>query len=251
MNTNEYLNRIKFLGTIKTDLNTLSQIHQNHIFNIPFENLDIQNYKKLKLDEKSLYNKVVKCKRGGFCYELNYLFLSLLMNLGFDAKMISARIFDNEKLGPKFDHMAIIVCLENELWLADVGFGDLFIRPLRIDKGIQQPDELNIFKVDFLNEESYLLSKSENGTDFKKKYVFNTKERKLEQFLPQCELKQQSSDSYFVQNKVCTIAQKNGRKTIFNSKYIEKTNGKKTELAIETKEQERKILEQEFNIILK
>jgi len=164
--------------------------------------------------------------------------------------MISARIFDNDKLGPEFDHMAIIVNLDNEHWLADVGFGDLFIGPLKIDNRMEQTDAGNTFKIDSLNENSYLLSKSENGVVFEKKYVFDTSEKRLEEFLPQCELKQQSPDSYFVLNKVCTIAQEKGRKTIFNSKYIEKKDGNKRELLIETVKQENVILEKEFKIIL-
>jgi len=243
MNTKEYLNRIKFVKTIKTDLNTLTELHQNHIFHIPFENLDIQNHKKIQLNEQKLFSKIITYKRGGFCYELNYLFLSLLTNLGFNAKMIAARIFDNDKLGPEFDHMAIIVTIENESWLVDVGFGDLFIKPLKIDHKIEQVDRENRFKIELVEQHTYLLSKSKDGAD-------DISEKRLEQFLPQCELKQQSPDSYFVQNKVCTVAQKNGRKTIFNSKYIEKKNGKRIERFIENKEQENTILNQEFKIIL-
>jgi N-hydroxyarylamine O-acetyltransferase len=248
MDIKEYLSRIKFFGNIKADLNTLNQLHQNHIFYVPFENLDIQNGKKLHLEEQKLFEKIIGSKRGGFCYELNYLFFSLLIDLGFNAKMISARIFENDDFGPEFDHMAIIVRLENEEWLADVGFGDLFIKPLKIEPKIEQIDGGNTFKISFLNEKSYLLSKSENGNEFEKKYVFETNERRLEQFLPQCELKQKSPDSYFVQNKVCTIAHENGRKTIFNSKYIEKQHGNKTELLIENWEQEKLILEKEFGM---
>ena len=119
---------------------------------------------------------------------------------------------------------------------------------MKINQEIEQIDAGNTFKIDLLNQPSYLLSKSENGAEFEKKYVFDVIEKRLKQFLPQCELKQQSPDSYFVQNKVCTIAQKNGRKTIFNSKYIEKEHGNKTELLIENKEQENYILEKEFGI---
>lgn len=248
MNMNEYLNRIEFFGKTRVDLYTLSQLHQNHIFQIPFENLDIQNGQKIYLQKQKLFNKIVKFKRGGFCYELNYLFLSLLTNLGFDARMISARIFDNDDLGPEFDHMAIIVSLGNEEWLVDVGFGDLFIKPLKINQEVEQIDGKNTFMISLFSEHSYLLSKSENGFEFEKKYVFETNEKRLEQFLPQCELKQHSPNSYFVQNKICTMANKNGRKTIFNSKYIEKLYGNKTELLIENKEQEKEILESVFGM---
>lgn len=35
--------------------------------------------------------------RGGFCYELNGLFGALLCQLGFDVRLISARVFGKEK----------------------------------------------------------------------------------------------------------------------------------------------------------
>lgn len=250
MNIKEYLNRISFVGSTKVDLSTLKKLHRNHVFHIPFENLDIHNDKKIKLEEQHLFHKIIKSNRGGFCYELNYLFRSLLMNLGFDTQLISARIYDDDKLGPEFDHMAIVISLENNLWLADVGFGDLFIKPLRINTETEQIDRQNIFKISPFKGQSYLLTKSENGVDFDKKYHFDTDEKKLAQFLPQCELKQHAPDSHFVKNKMCTIAIENGRKTIFNSKYIVKKYGRKTERLIETKEQEKSILEKEFKITL-
>ncbi len=250
MNTTKYLNRINFDGIPSIDLKTLIKLHECHVLNVPFENLDIQNKIKIRLEKDHLFTKIVENLRGGFCYELNYLFASLLIEIGFDVKIVSAQIFDKEKLGPEFDHMSLIIKLNGENWLADVGFGDLFIKPLKIDHGIEQFDGGNIFRIDFSNDASFLLSKSENGTDFEKKYVFTLSQKRLEEFSPQCELKQRSEDSYFVQNKVCTVAQKNGRKTIFNSKYIEKKYGKKKELLIKTKELENHLLEKEFKIII-
>jgi len=63
---------------------------------IPFENLDIHYNKHIKLNIDSIYQKIIENKRGGFCYELNSLFYELLISLEFNAKMISARVFDTK-----------------------------------------------------------------------------------------------------------------------------------------------------------
>lgn len=250
MNTDAYLKRIHFESTPTINVSTFIKLHESHVTNVPFENLDIQHKKEIKLEQEHLFKKIVRNTRGGFCYELNYLFYHLLLNLGFKTTIISVQIFDNEIPGPEFDHLALIIKLNGNNWLADVGFGDLFVKPLNIATTDIQYDGRNYFKIKNLDEKSFLLSMSKNGIDFEKKYTFQIDEKKIEQFTEQCLLKQQSLSSYFVKNKVVTLPFSNGRKTIFNSRYIVKTNGIKTEFKIENKKEEITILKKEFNITL-
>lgn len=251
MNTKKYLNRINYLGKPQSDLNTLKSLHEKHVYTIPFENLDIQHKTEIRLEKNHLFEKVVKDFRGGFCYELNYLFWFLLTDLGFDSKIISAQIFDGEKIGPEFDHMALIIKLNGKIWLADVGFGDLFTRPLEVNNVDEQFDGRNYFKIKNWNKKTFLLSMSKNGVDYKKKYLFKTDKKVIKDFSEQCFFKQYSQSSYFVKNKVITLPIENGSKTIFNSKYIVKNNGTKTEFIIGTKKEEKNILKKEFNILIK
>jgi N-hydroxyarylamine O-acetyltransferase len=73
-------------------------------------------------------------RRGGFCYELNGLFAALLRALGFQVTMLSAQVMGRQgRFGPDFDHMTLMVLLA-ERWLADVGFGDSFLEPMRLDE---------------------------------------------------------------------------------------------------------------------
>src|SRR5262249_9039065 len=51
------------------------------------------------------------------------------------------------KFGPDFDHMALRVALEEE-WLADVGFGDSFIEPIRLQQSIVTDDPTGAYRVD-------------------------------------------------------------------------------------------------------
>ena len=100
LNVQKYLERISYQGEIQTNLNTLAALHRHHILSIPFENLDIHYGRKIILDLNRIEQKVITHHRGGFCYELNGLFGALLRELGFDVKLLSARVFGNEKIGP-------------------------------------------------------------------------------------------------------------------------------------------------------
>ncbi len=248
LNTTGYLNRINFPQRASVDLETLHTLHEYHVLSIPFENLDIQNKIEIRLEKKHLFKKIVENVRGGFCYELNYLFSSLLLDLGFDVTLISARIFDGEEVGPEFDHMALIIKLGKKNWLADVGFGDLFTKPLDIETAAEQFDGRNYFKIKRWEKGSFLLTMSKNGVEYEKKYLFKTKRKAIEDFSAQCAFKQYTPASYFVKNIIVTLPIENGRKTIFNSKYIVKENGAKTELTINSKKEEACILKKEFNI---
>ena len=60
-------------------------------------------------------------------------FAALLQALGFRVTLLSARVArEDGSYGPEFDHLTLLVDLE-EPWLADVGFGECFLEPLRLD----------------------------------------------------------------------------------------------------------------------
>ncbi|MEM9919656.1 MAG: arylamine N-acetyltransferase [Bacteroidota bacterium] len=248
MNTSAYLARIQLQQTPQADLASLLALHRQHVIHVPFENLDIHRNVKLQLDKAHLYHKIVGNRRGGFCYELNHLFYLLLQEIGFDARMIAARIFDDGQEGPPFDHMALLIHFGKTAWLADVGFGDLFIEPLplRTDQTIK--DDLHSFRLENGPANSYLLYKSENGRDFKKIYAFETDARQIEQFQSMCDWKERSPDSYFVKNKICTLPLTNGRRTLFNQKFTQRIDGRKSSAMIESEEAERQLLADFFGI---
>lgn len=249
MHVDEYLKRINCNDGLHVDLDTLIKLHESHVIHVPFENLDIQSNIQIVLEENHLFRKVVGHRRGGFCYELNYLFWSLLKHIGFDAWIISARIFDEGVEGPEFDHMAVIVDLHGVEWLVDVGFGDLFVRPLEIGGENVQFDGRHYFSITKTAGQSYVLSMAVNSAIPTMKYTFQNKPRKVEDFFPQCIWKQSSPNSYFVKNKVVTLATPNGRKTLFNAKFIEKNNGVRKEREVQNLREEEQLLKNEFGLV--
>ena len=122
-----YLDRIGYTGTPDATIETLRALHVAHLLSVPFENLDIHLGRTIVLDESHLFEKIVRQRRGGFCYELNGLFAGMLRALGFRVTMLSAGVARKSGgFGPEFDHMTLTVDVGEEQWLADVGFGDGF-----------------------------------------------------------------------------------------------------------------------------
>ncbi len=87
-----YLGRIDYRGSQKPTVDTLKAIHAKHSAAIPFENLDPLLGRPVNLDLPSLQAKLVKQRRGGYCFEQNSLFASALDALGFKVTRLGARV---------------------------------------------------------------------------------------------------------------------------------------------------------------
>jgi len=59
-----YLARIKYSGSTDPTAETLRALHREHLFTVPFENLDISLGRKIVVDEEAILNKVVHLHRG-------------------------------------------------------------------------------------------------------------------------------------------------------------------------------------------
>lgn len=251
MNISKYLQRLKIENITQPDLINLKLLHKNHLYNIPFENLDIHYNRKIILDFEQLEKKILSNNRGGFCYELNGMFYKLLSELGYKVKMICAGVYNNEGIpGPDCDHMALIVKINDEEYLADVGFGDNFLEPLKFELDTIQKDETGFFKIVKHNENYYELLRSSDGTKFKGEYLFKIVEEKLENFQAMCNYHQISPESHFTQKRVCSKAIENGRITLSDLKIIETESGVKSEIQLNSEEEFLESLKKYFGIVL-
>src|SRR5512133_627288 len=129
-----YLRRIGFSGEVRSDLTTLRALHQAHVSTIPFENLDVQMGLPIRLDLDSVQAKLVRRRRGGYCFEQNSLFLAVLRQVGFDVLPCEARVRRGATTLLPRTHMLLLVRLEDQRWLCDVGFGgDGPLHPVLLD----------------------------------------------------------------------------------------------------------------------
>ncbi len=190
----------------------LAKLQMQHMLKIPFENLDIQASIPIVLEREYLFNKIIINKRGGFCYELNYLYYNLLKELGFNVNLISCRFYHTDKaeFAPEFDHLALTVNL-GQTFLTDVGFGDSFRVPIPIPNG-QVKDISGKYRILQIKDEYYLQRFDENN--WVTQYKFTLIPRVIEDFKEMSLYHQTSPKTIFTQKKLCTIATIFGRITL-------------------------------------
>lgn len=245
-----YLERIGYQGELTPTLTTLRELQKEHLFHVPFENLDIHHSKSIELDTGKFYQKIVTNQRGGFCYELNGLFFELLKAMGFKAKLVSARAYDKERgFGNEFDHLAIIVEMEKRQWLADVGFGDFSFYPLPIITGKIITDPVGKFRFSVYDEVYQAISrKTEGGWQYE--YIFSQKERVLSEFKDMCDFHQTSPLSHFTRKIVCSLPTLTGRITLTGDQLKSTNSGKVTTTPIKDELEFKSLLANLFGIKL-
>lgn len=136
MNLNDYLARIGLDRSQPPTLEGLTAVHRAHLLAIPYENLDVQLGRPLTIERPAIYDKIVTRRRGGWCYEMNGLLGWALGEMGFKVTRATGAVM-REAMGDASNgnHLVLRVELPQGVWLADAGFGDGPIDPIRVVPG--------------------------------------------------------------------------------------------------------------------
>lgn len=248
MNKNAYLNRLGIeANDLPANLETLKLLQKKHLLNIPFENLDIHWKTPIVLDTEKFFDKIIGKKRGGFCYELNGLFNELLKLLGFQTKLVSARVSKGKDFGAEYDHLAILVKIDGEEHLTDAGFGDFSAAPLKFVSDLEQTDANGVFLIRKRSDNYFEVFKKQVD-EWQSEYIFKDSARDLDEFAEMCHFHQTSPESHFTRGRLCSLMTENGRKTLTDKKFIKTENDEKTETEITSENEFNEILAREFAI---
>jgi N-hydroxyarylamine O-acetyltransferase len=255
-----YLERIHCASGIDLDLRVpepslplLCALHEAHMLAVPFENLSIHYGQPITLGDEALYDKIVRRGRGGFCYELNGLFAWLLRRLGFKVTLLSARVAQSDGgFTPEFDHMALrIHQLDGADWLADVGFGDSFRQPLRMQPDIVQDGaDGHSYRLRFDTTDASWLMQQSGETGWESQYRFTLQPHVMADFADRCRFQQTSPDSHFTQKRVCSLALPNGRITLSDLRLITTLHGVRDERNLASENEYQGVLAERFGITL-
>jgi len=243
-----YLQRIKFVGEVRSTESTLRALHRAHLFTVPFENLDIGLGREIVCDETRILHKIVNEHRGGFCYELNGAFAALLRALGFRVTLLSARVArEDGSYGPEFDHLTLRVDLK-EPWLADVGFGECFLEPLRLESRTEQAQSGRIYRLTSMDS-GFGMEVMADGK-WKREYAFTLQPRELSEFAGMCHYHQTSPESHFTRQRICSMATPEGRVTLSDEKLIETRGASREERLLSGDKEWRARLRERFGVVL-
>lgn len=250
MNIRAYLERINYQGPLEPSAETLRQLQLAHLLSVPFENLSIHAGQPIVLEDEALFAKIVEGRRGGFCYEANGLFAALLRALGFNVVMLSAGVARaSGDFGPDFDHMALLVTLEQR-WLADVGFGDSFREPLRLDTPDEQTQGRRAYRI-LPDGDHLILTQREASDEWKAEYRFTLQPYEYADYAERCRYHQTSPLSSFTQRRVCSLATREGRVTLSEMNFITTSEtGERQERVLSSEEEYAATLRERFGVVM-
>lgn len=169
-----YLDRIGYAGPLDPTVRVLDAIVARHANAIPFENLDPFLGTPNRLDLASLQEKLVSSGRGGYCFEQNLLLRAVLRRLGFEVTGLSARVrwgMPDDAVTPR-SHMLLLVGVEGEQRIADVGFGGMVVTAsLALRSDAAQPSPLEPFRL--VREADEFLLQAGIGDEWRALYRFD------------------------------------------------------------------------------
>ena len=144
------LTRIGLAASPAPTFATLQAIQRLHPQAIPFENLDPLLGRPVRLDLDSLQDKLIRGRRGGYCFEHNLVLMRALTEIGFEVSGLAARVLwgqPDDAITAR-SHMLLRVVLPEGVFIADVGFGGQTpTGPLRLIAEEEQQTPLGAFRL--------------------------------------------------------------------------------------------------------
>lgn len=161
-----YRRRIAFDGPLAPTRACLERLILAHATAIPFENIDVLARRVPRLDLPGLQDKLVRQRRGGYCFEQNTLLRAVLQAIGFDVRPLEARI----RSGVPADvvtgrtHVATRVALDGFAHLVDVGCGTIApVAPLALDSRDEQAAGTGVYRFVDVGNECLLQTRDADG----------------------------------------------------------------------------------------
>jgi arylamine N-acetyltransferase len=154
MDLTGYFERIGYSGDANPTLEVLQDLVTAHTKALPFENLDpLLGVPIDDLSPEALSDKLVRRRRGGYCYEHNGLMGEVLAEIGFEVRRFGARVvwtLAPDAPVPSQTHTLLAVTLpgRHRPYLVDVGFGGQTpTSPLRLETDSVQQTTLEPYRL--------------------------------------------------------------------------------------------------------
>lgn len=248
----EYFNHIGFIKIPTATLNTLRQLHQLHPQKITFEGLNPLLGLPVNLEIEALTEKLLRSGRGGYCFEQNTLFRHVLKLIGFEVKSLTAKSLWNKPEGAKAQrtHMLLLVKIEEDQFIADVGFGGLTLTsPLKFIPDIEQETPHELFRIIRSGEEFIIQAKIKD--QWKSVYSFDLQEQHPHDFEVPNWYVSTHPESKFTTTLIAARPVPGKRYSLKNNEFsVHQTHGSSEKKIIGNAEELKRILNEVFEITI-
>ena len=248
-----YFARIGYSGPRAPTPEVLTALHRHHLHAIPFENIDVQLKRPIRLDPDSLQRKLVTNRRGGYCFESNGLFFHVLRALGFNNTALAARVLferpEDAPLPPR-THMLQRVDFDDGALLVDVAFGGQSpAAPLRLATDAAQPTPRESCRL--VERDGDLVLQWQAGGEWRPLYRIVLQPQQPVDFEPANWLTSTHPASRFTNNLVGALPAEGRRYTLFNREFRTRyTDGRLETRALEKADELLDVLGDRFGLAL-
>ncbi|GAA0945090.1 arylamine N-acetyltransferase family protein [Pseudonocardia zijingensis] len=244
MDVAAYLSRIGASQPAAPTSASLTALHRAHVRSVPFEDYDVHTGVAISLDPAALERKIVRRRRGGYCYELNGLFGLLLRELGFAVTFVAAFSLDDDGTrGPEGDHLRLLVDAVDGSWIVDVGNGARWPEPVPRRPGVHGPVQVR------RDGDVWWTAERRGNGEWERGWAWTAQPRVLADFTERNRYQQYDPCSDFVGRRLAAIATPTGRISLVNGVFAELADGQRTEREV-APDEEWALLADRFGIVL-
>ncbi len=230
------------------DIEFLKALQSAHIAKYSFNSLAVVLGQSISLEVSDIFHKIVRQHKGGYCFEHNKLVQNVLADLGFDVRLLLARVVYNQDVDSPRTHRMMIVKLNGSEYIVDVGFGHFGARhPVKMEIGLDQDQGDARYRIVNNDKGEYCYQIFKDG-DFFTLYTFTLEQHAESDCMLGHFYSHQSPDAAFVKNLVICRKFFNNIQSLRNGELHQIRDGKTHTTTIETAAQLHAILIETYEL---
>ncbi len=246
--TDAYSIRIGIDLPSEPSLDVLDSIVKAHQCSIPFENLAIKDEGLIpSIELEQIFEKIVLRGRGGYCFELNALFLEFIRRIGYDAWAVSSCILRGKTSVPPMLHRGIVVEVGGTPYYCDVGYGGP--QPaVPVPLGGERIAMGERFWVTKGDGAWWILRRETSSGEEENVLGFWNQPMDESYFVPYNFYCSTSHDSIFTRTRLVNIRTSSGNLSLTDNELVEHKDGKTIRTILDTEDSVRRVLGERFGI---
>jgi len=246
--TDAYLSDLELVAS--TDIEFLNTLQSKHIARYSFNSLAVVLGQEISLDMTDVFIKIVNKQKGGYCFEHNKLVLGVLTELGFNARLLMAKVVYNRDIDVPRTHRITLLNLNGVDYIVDAGFGHFGARfPVKLELGVEQDQRDAIYRIVKNTDGDYCYQLFKDEIFFTL-YTFSLYHYSEAECIPAHFYSHKNPDAAFVNNLVVCRKFYNDILSLRNGEFFRISNNHTIRTTIYSAKQLYEILDETFELTL-